>query len=67
VEKNVFYRICKEATMKCRYANLFLHIVVATVFVINDRFVPAQYVEAKAGGSAVMVVQDSSEEVCLTS
>jgi len=67
VEKNGFYRICKDATIKCRYAYLYRHIVVCTVGVINERFVRAQYVEAKSPGSAVMVVQDSSEEVCLTS
>jgi len=67
VEKNGFHRICKDATIKCRYAYLSYHIVVWTVFVINERFVRAQYVEAKSTGSAVMVVQDSSEEVCLAS
>jgi hypothetical protein len=67
VEKNGFYRICKDAAIKCRYAYLFIHIVVWTVIVINDRFVRAQYVEAKSAGGLVLVVQDTSEEVCLTS
>jgi hypothetical protein len=67
VEKNAFYRICNVATIKCTYAYLFIHIVVCTVDIINERFVRAQYVETKAAGSAVVVVQGSSEEVCLTS
>jgi len=53
--------------MKCGYAYLFIHIVVCTVDVINERFVRAQNVEAKSTGSAVVVVQDSGEEVCFTS
>jgi hypothetical protein len=67
VEKNGVYRISKGATIKCIYAYLFIHIVVCTVFVINERFVRAQYVEAKSAGGLVLVVQDISEDVCLTS
>jgi len=63
----MFYRNCKVATVKCGYAYLFIHIVVCTVDVINERFVRAQNVEAKSTGSAVVVVQDSGEEVCFTS
>jgi hypothetical protein len=66
VEKNGFYRICKDAAIKFRYAYPFIHIVVWTV-VINDRFVRAQYVEAKSAGGLVLVIQDISEDVCLTS
>jgi hypothetical protein len=67
VEKNAFYRICKDATIKCRYAYLLIHIVVCTVDVINERFVRAQHVEAESIGSHVEIVEDGSEEVCLTS
>jgi hypothetical protein len=61
VEKNAFYRVCSVATIKGTYAYLFIHIVVCTVDIINERFVPAQYVETKSAGSAVVVVQGSSE------
>ena len=67
MKQNGFYRICKDATIKYRYAYPFIHIVVCTVDVINDRFVRAQYVEAKSAGGLVLVVQDISEYVCLTS
>jgi hypothetical protein len=66
VENNAFYRFCKDATMKFRYAYLFVHAVVCTVDVINDRFVRAQYVEAKSTGGHVEVILNGSEEVCLT-
>jgi hypothetical protein len=67
MENNAFYRIYKVATMKFRYAYLFIHIVVCTVDFINDRFVRAQYVEAKSGGSLVLVVENGSEDIRLTS
>jgi hypothetical protein len=67
VKKNAFYRIYKDANIKCKYTHLFFHIVVCTVDVINERFVRTQYVKAKSTGSAVVVVQDGSEEVRLTS
>jgi hypothetical protein len=67
VENKEFYGICKVATMKCRYAYLYIYIVVCTVDVINDRFVRAQHVEAKSGGSLVLVVENGSEDVRLTS
>ena len=67
LEKNSFYGISKVATMKYRHAYLFIHIVVCTVVIVHERFVRTEDVEAESAGSAVVVVEDTSEEVCLTS
>ena len=65
--KKSFYVIRKVATLKYRHAYLFIHIVVCTVDIVNERFVRTEDVEAESARSLVLVVEDTSEEVCLTS